>query len=355
MPRVGDASDNERIEPTMAYGTGRVFLRGNTYWVQFSVGGRTIRESAATSERAEALQTLARRRIEEADSPETQAIQAKTVGELVAVVEQRYTRKKQASLPTARGHGKAWLAALGAGTKLGGLTLAGLTDVRDDWEDDEYAPATINRRLAFLKVGLRLTGLPALIDFAELRLAEDNVRDAYVSPPEFARLYAEAHAYDPGLGDFFAWLYVSGMRRGEAAQLTFPMLDTRRWVLLIPGRVQKHRNRGIAIDGAMRDILQRRLDARVRGCEFLFHRAGERVGDFGKSWKTLCSRAGIIGIRPHDLRRSAVTNFLEMGFTPKEAMEVTGHRTLSVFTRYQQVVEESFRKKLAAMPAPWAA
>jgi integrase len=340
----------------MAYGTGRVFLRGGSYWIQFSVGGRRIRESATTTDRQEALQLLARRRIEEADSPETQAIQAKTLGELVALVEKRYARKKQASLPTAKGHGKAWLAALGAGTKLGGLTLATLSDIRDGWEDDEYAPATINRRLAFLKVGLRLAGLPALIDFAELRLPEDNVRDAYVARGEFTRLYAVTQAYDPDLADFFAWLYVSGMRRGEAAQLTFAMLDARRWVLLIPGRVQKHRkHRGIFIDGAMRDVLARRLDARVRGCDYLFHRAGERIGDFAKSWKTLCARAGLLGIRPHDLRRSAVTNFLEMGFTPKEAMEITGHRTLSVFTRYQQVLEESFRKKLAAMPAPWAA
>src|SRR5262249_5113799 len=156
-------------------------------------------------------------------------------------------------------------------------------------------------------------------------------------------------AYDPDLADFFAWLYVTGMRRGEAAQLTVAMLDVRRWVLLIPGRVQKHRrHRGIFIDGAMREILQRRLDARVRGCDSLSHRAGERTGAFAKSWKTLCSRAGIDLIRPHDLRRSAVTNLLEQGLTPKEAMEITGHRTLAVFMRYQQLPEATFRAKLAA-------
>jgi integrase len=337
----------------MAYGTGRVFLRGTTYWIQFSVGGRTVRESADTPDRKAALQVLARRRIEEGDHPEARAVQAQTVTELVALVLCRYSRKKQASLPTAEGHGKAWLAVLGGETKLGTLTMATLSDVRDGWEDDEYAPATINRRLAFLKVGLRLAGLKTLIDFAELRLPEDNVRDAYLSPGDFARLYAVIQAYDADLADYVAWLYVTGMRRGEAAHLDFSMLDRQRWVLLIPGRIQKHRkHRGIVLDGVMRDILVRRVDARVRGCEYLFHRAGERIGDFAKSWKTLCSRAGLTAIRPHDLRRSAVTNFLEMGFTPKEAMEITGHRTLSVFTRYQQVIEESFRKKLAAMALP---
>src|SRR5262249_1077538 len=154
---------------TMAsYGTGRVYLRGKMYWYQFSMGGRVVRGPTNTANREEALTVLARRRIEEADSPETQAIQAKTVTELVALVETRAVRKKQKSLPTTLGHSKAWLAALGAETKLGGLTLEALTDVRDDWEDDEYAAATINRRLAFFKLGLRLAGLPALIDFKEL-------------------------------------------------------------------------------------------------------------------------------------------------------------------------------------------
>src|SRR5262249_26466719 len=172
------------------------------------------------TDRAEALQRLAFRRIEEANSPETQAIQAQTLVELTALVERRYARKKQASLPTAKGHGKAWLAALGDDTKLGTLALPALSDVIEDWEGEDYAPATINRRLAYLKLGLRLAKLPTLIDFAELRLPEDNVRDCYVPPAEFGKLHAATMAYDPDLADFFAWLYVTGMRRGEAAQLT---------------------------------------------------------------------------------------------------------------------------------------
>jgi integrase len=233
------------------------------------------------------------------------------------------------------------------------LTVAGLTAIIEEWEDEDYAPATINRRLSFLKTGLRLAKLPLQVDFKELHRREDNVRDVYVSPAEFAALYTEAQAYDQDLADFLTWLYVSGMRRGEAAQLTVSMLDTGRWVLLIPGRVQKHKkHRGIFIDGALRALLERRLAARVRGCDYLFHRAGERIRSFSKSWTMLCAKAGLTGIWPHDLRRAAVTNLLEQGFTPKEAMAITGHRTLSVFTRYQQLPEASFRAKLAAMPLP---
>src|SRR5215813_7176086 len=327
----------------MAYGTGRVYLRGTMYWIQFSAGGRVLREPANTANRDEALRVLAQRRLEEGDSPTT-------------LVLQRYTRKRQRSLATAKGHATAWLAALPGDTPLGSLTVDILGDVIDVWEGDDYAPATINRRLAFLKVGMRLAKVPGLIDFAELRRTEDNVRDAYVARDEFARLYAIAVVFDPDLADYLAWLYVTGMRRGEASQLTFDMVDRRRWTLIIPGRVQKHKkHRGIFLAGAMQAIVAKRFEARVRGCEYLFHRGGDRVQSFAKSWKTLCAQAGLPAIRPHDLRRSAVTNLLEDGFTPKEAMEITGHRTLSVFTRYQQLPEASFRAKLAAMPLPFAA
>src|SRR5262245_10401883 len=340
----------------MAYGTGRVYLRGTSHWSQFSAGGRVTREPANTDNRDEALRVLAQRRLDEADSPTTQAVQAQTLATLCALVLQRSARKKQKSLATVKGHSAAWLAALPGETALGSLTIDGLTEVTDAWEGDDYAPATINRRLAFLKLGMRLAKLPGLIDFAELRYTEDNVRDAYVPRDEFAKLYAVAAVFDADLADYLAWLYVTGMRRGEASQLTFEMVDRRRWVLLIPGRVQKHKkHRGIFLAGAMQAIIAKRFDARVRGCDFLFHRAGERVRSFAKSWKTLCAQAGLDTIRPHDLRRSAVTNLLEDGFTPKEAMEITGHRTLSVFTRYQQLPEASFRAKLAAMPLPFAA
>jgi len=340
----------------MAYGTGRVYLRGTMYWIQFSAGGRVLREPANTDSRDEALRVLAQRRLDEGDSPTTKVLQAQTLATLCALVLQRYTRKKQKSLPTAQGHAKAWLAALAGDTALGTLTVEVLGDVMDAWEGNDYAPATINRRLAFLKTGLRLAKLPSLIDFRELRRLEDNVRDAYVARDEFAKLYAVAVVFDADLADYLAWLYVTGMRRGEASQLTFDMVDRRRWLLLIPGRVQKHKkHRGIYLAGAMQAIIAKRFDARVRGCDYLFHRGGDRVQSFAKSWKTLCQQAGLDAIRPHDLRRSAVTNLLEDGFTPKEAMEITGHRTLSVFTRYQQLPEASFRAKLAAMPLPFAA
>lgn len=52
--------------------------------------------------------------------------------------------------------------------------------------------------------------------------------------------------------------------------------------------------------------------------------------DWEKSWKTACALAAVDNTLFHDLRRTALTNMIEAGFSEKEAMEISRHKTRSV-------------------------
>ncbi len=82
-----------------------------------------------------------------------------------------------------------------------------------------------------------------------------------------------------------------------------------------------------------------------------FHRRGKRIVKMDTAWKRACEKAGCPERLFHDLRRTAVRNLERAGVPRSVAMQITGHKTESVYRRYAIVSERDVAEGLERLGA----
>src|SRR4051812_18222992 len=332
-------------------GDGRTFKRGEAWWIAFYVDGREQRESAKTKDEA-AAQKYLRRKLKEVHAHEldpakpflSQRDRKRTVSDLMDALKADFEirGKWNPQIRTNMEHVRSAF----DGIRATGLSAEQVDGYIQRRLSEGAAKASINRVTQLLKQAYGIAELPAP---RIRRLDEsDNVRRGFFTEPGVRRVISNL---PQELADFTMFAWLTGMRKGEIASLCWEDFDGD----CIRLRAEDAKNgtaRLIPLEGELVELIERRSSARqfnvdslVRMSELIFHRGGGPIREFRKSWATACRLAGVRRLF-HDLRRSACRNMVVAGVAQVTAMQLSGHRTDSMFRRYAIVAENDMRAAL---------
>jgi integrase len=329
-------------------GDGSVFKRGRRWWVAYYVNRKLHREPGGSTKQA------AKDRLQEIHKEvrggtfQTAQQRRVTVSDLLDDVLADLTSRGLASADKAESHAKAVKAGIGQ-IRADQLDTAAIGAYQKVRLEAGRQPATVNRECELLRrafrLALRVTP-PRVCRMPYVPLLKvDNARQGFLSAADFTALAAAITNQD--VRDFVTWLWWTGMRPGEARQITWTMLDRETWTLNLDPRAAKTRKgRVVAVTGPLREIIDRRLARRRLDCTLVFHRmakgkSGRPIKDFSCAWKAALKTAALpSGLLPYDLRRSALRNMVRGGTDYTVAMRISGHRTRSTFDRYNIVSTE---------------
>jgi len=311
----------------------------SVFWIQYNVRGKRIRENSQSHNRADAVRLLKKRNGEAVEGkPVGPQVERTTLGDLVAMIEQDYRangrRGRVIKAPLAH-----LVAYFGETCRAVDITTDRITAYTTQRQEAGAANSTINRSLAALKRAFTLAARAGRIAVRPYigMLEEHNARQGFLSHTEFERL---RDALPSDLRDPVAFLYCSGWRVGEMRSLEWRDVDLSGAVIrLRPENSKSKRGRTLPLRGELKAIIERAAMRRTPECARVFHRDGGPIGLFRKSWSSACKRAGLGAILVHDLRRTAVRNLVRAGVPEKIAMGISGHKTRSVFDRYDIVTE----------------
>jgi len=328
-------------------GEGSIYTKPRSpfLWIKYYKTGKPIRESTRTGDQAKAARFLRQRLAEVGSDP----AESPRIEQLVDDLFRDYRINEHRSLDDVktrwRLHLKPFLGSVPA-TQLDSRLLARYIDGR---REENASNATINRELACLKRMYRLAYLSTPPRVASVphfpHLKENNVRQGFVTPEQFAKLVA--HCPDLWLRAMLETAYNYGWRVSELLNLRVCQVDlVARTIRLEPGTTKNQEGREVTIESAR--LLELLHQCVVGKCQedHVFTRGAKPIRDFRKRWQNLCTAAGVPGLLFHDLRRTAARNLRAAGVPEEIIMRIAGWKTSSVFKRYAIVDKADVRAAL---------
>ncbi len=208
-------------------------------------------------------------------------------------------------------------------------------------------PATVNREISCLKTifskALKDGKIERNPTSAIRQFKECSERNRILSPEEWKSYKANCpHWYVP----IAMTAFLTGMRRGEIVNLSPSRIDLKEgFIRLRPEDTKTGYGRSIPIHPELMEVLQKVLKVRPLNLDRIFHRNGNPIKEttIREAHEATCKKAGIENFRFHDFRHICINNWRRQGHDYFKIMAASGHKTMSVFKRYNTVDEQELR------------
>jgi integrase len=176
---------------------------------------------------------------------------------------------------------------------------------------------------------------------------KEHGRVRYLTEDELDRLLAALNGYrDQRIAAIFRLLLLTGSRRGEVLSMRWEDLNLRAGIWTKPHtRTKQKEQHAVPLSAAARAVLAK-LAADKDPSGFVFPAGRGASGPMRtveKPWKTLCRAAGIIGLRPHDLRHDYASRLVSAGVSLHIVGGLLGHKKSSSTSRYAHVFDDALR------------
>ena len=329
-----------------------LYKRGHRWWIKYKHDGKTYRESVGRTKRL-AEQALAIRRAEIAQGKfNIQSVKRSPTFEAFAddylawaadhhrgsadFARQRLQRLR----PFFQGH------------PLNQITPWLIERYKQE-RRQQVSPATVNRDLAILSSffskavewgklplhpmrGGRVKKLPGEVSRERILTPEEESHLLEVSPPELA--------------DAIHLLLDTGMRIGELAHLTPADVDLTQGELHIR-ESKTGKPRRIPLTARARAILEARSQGLAPEAAIFPATQGQRCWRLKTAWQRAVERAGLPGLRFHDLRHTFATRLVTAMADLVTVKTLLGHSDLRMTSRYAHPTSASMRHALQILDA----
>ena len=339
---------------------GMIYKRGEVFWIKYYSGGKPIRESTGTAKQKQAERFLKDREgrvaIGAPALPRLERIRFAEIADALMkhyqVTGDRQLRDVQVKLKPVR--------ACFDHQRLVAIDQASLTTYIATRQAAGLSNGTINRELALLGKALRLAEERGqMLRVPRIHLLQESApRSGFFERSDFECVRKQL-AERPDLQVAISLAHALGWRmQSEVLQIHLSQVDLAAGTLrLEPGTTKNREGRTVYLTPELIPLVREQIE-RVTALSRTLNRVvpylfpnprkgrfqGSRLRDFRKAWLTACKRAGLIGMLRHDFRRSAVRNLVRSGVGETVAMKISGHKTPSVFDRYNITSDADLRE-----------